>query len=223
MLQANNTKNGTGIAIYGTYTELRMLYDTIHHFAETLSEYKHKSDAAQSKLLMNFAYEVRKAKDESRLKDKFEFIGDNTLHELLGFQLVWTDIVIFLNLLRHCAGYTQSDKMHQAILYNLEYAVETAMTDYDPHGAHLVKEFLRYRLNITDEFAFILYQAAHIDFIRQKKGVKRFRELPRLLNNYFSKREKGYTDTVALFVVEASVQDTDVHEMEFRDFPEIVW
>lgn len=223
MLQANSTKNGTGIAIYGTYTELLMLYDTIHHFANTLSEHQHKSEAAQSKLLMNFAFEVRKAKDEQRLKDKFEFICDNTIHELLGFQLVWTDIIIFLNTLRHNAGYAQSDKLHQAVLYNLENAVEKALEEYDPKGAGAVKELLRFRLNITDEFAFLLYQAAHINFVKQKNGIKRFRDLPKLLNSYFSKREKGYTDTVAMFVVEASAQNTDVHEMEFNDFPEIVW
>ncbi len=37
MLQSYRTKSGTGISIFGDYADLKILYDTIHNFAETLT------------------------------------------------------------------------------------------------------------------------------------------------------------------------------------------
>lgn len=76
MLQAFPTKNGTGVSIFGDYGDLQMLYQTIHHFSETLDENRNPQKA-QHLLLMNFAYEVRKAFSGKRLVNKFSYPGDD--------------------------------------------------------------------------------------------------------------------------------------------------
>lgn len=70
MLQSNPTKKGTGIELWGDYGDLTRLYETIHKIGERLNEYK-KEEKGQSDIIMGFAYEVRKAFQHSRLKDKF--------------------------------------------------------------------------------------------------------------------------------------------------------
>jgi hypothetical protein len=223
MLQSYPTKNGTGISIFGDYAELNILYDTIHHFANTLDEHKNKRQKAQVQLLMNFAYEVRKASYGQRLTEKFTYSGDNIEHTLYGFQLVWTDILIFINVLRHNAGYNQSDKLQQAILYNLEYTVETSLFDYDPEGANQIKNFIGQQINITDEHAFIIYQALHIKYVSDKLGKTRFRKIPKMLAGHFSNWHNDYKELIASFQQSAKEQNCEVTDLEFSDFPEIVW
>lgn len=223
MLQSYPTKSGTGISIFGDHAELNVLYDTIHHFANTLDEHKNKRQKAQFQLLMNFAYEVRKASSGQRLIEKFTYNGDDIEHNLYGFRLVWTDLLIFISVLRHHAGYNQSNKIQQAVLYNLEYTVETSLFDYDPKGANEIKEYIGQRINITEEYAFIIYQALHIKYVSDKPGKTRFRKIPKLLATYFSSCHNDYKELIASFEQSAKEQNCDVTDLEFSVFPEIVW
>jgi len=116
MLQGYPTRSGTGIAIYGDYGDLRCLYDTVHHFAAAIDE-GNKLQKGQHQLLMNFAYEIRHAYMGTRLKKKINFYDDIEEQSQYGFQLVWTDILIFISVLQDNAGYLKSDKLHQANLY----------------------------------------------------------------------------------------------------------
>jgi hypothetical protein len=223
MLQSYPTKNGTGVSIFGDYADFNVLYDTIHHFANTLDEYKNKRQKAQVQLLMNFAYEVRKASYGQRLIEKFTYGGDNIEHTLYGLQLVWTDILIFISVLRHNAGYNQSDKLQQAILYNLEYAVESSLFAYDPVGANEIKNYIGQQINITDEYAFIIYQAIHIKYVSDKPGKTRFRKIPKLLGGHFLNWHNSYKELMHSLQQSAKEQNCEVTDLEFLEFPEIVW
>lgn len=223
MLQSSPTKNGTGISVFGTYAELDLLYETIHQVAKALDEIKDKSQEAQSNLLMNFAYEVRKASYGSRLKKKFTYSGDKIEHTLYGFQFVWTDILTFICTLRYNAGFRQSNKLQQAILYNLEYTVETSLFEYDPEGAHQIRDFIGKGININDDYAFMIYQALHIEFVTRKGGKARFRQIPVLLNSYFSRAGEDYKGLIASFEQSAKVQNCEVTDLAFSDFPKITW
>lgn len=222
MLQSFPTKSGTGISIFGDYGDLHILYDTIHHFANTLDDNKNPQKA-QHKLLMNFAYEVRKAYSGQRLIEKLTYDSDNIENTFYGFQLVWTDILIFISVLRHNAGYAQSDKLHQANLYLLEFIVEKALFEYDAEGANQIKNFIGQGINITDEHAFIIYQALHIKYVTDKKGKTRFRKIPQLLSRHFFKWNSDYQQLIASFQQSAREQKCEVTDLEFSDFPEIVW
>ncbi|MFT4152892.1 DUF6904 family protein [Parafilimonas sp.] len=222
MLQAYPTKNGTGISIFSNYGGLTLLYDTIHHIANSLNQ-KDSSQEAQFQLLMNFAYEVRKASSGQRLKEQFTFDGDDIRHTLYGFQLVWTDILIFINTLRYNAGYIQTDKLQQAVLYLLEYITEQALFDYDPVGASSIKELVAQRINVRSQYAFIIYQALHIKYVTEKAGKARFRKIPELIAAHFSEWRQEHKNLVASFQRLAKEQDCSIADLEFSDFPEIVW
>lgn len=222
MLQTFPTKAGTGISIFGDYGDLQMLYQTIHHFAETLDENR-KEQKGQHQLLMNFAYEVRKAYSGQRLIEKLSFDGDDVEHTFYGFQLVWTDMLIFINTLRFNAAYTRTEKLHQGALYLLEFLVEKALFDYDAEGAHKIKYLMNAGINIADEHAFIIYQAIHIKFVSSTPGKERFRKIPELMTNNFSSWKEDYKVLVASFQQSAKKENCDVTELGFSEFPEIVW
>ncbi|MBS1781047.1 MAG: hypothetical protein JST70_17105 [Bacteroidetes bacterium] len=222
MLQAYPTKNGTGVSIYGNYGELNSLYDTIHHVANSLDQHN-GAQGAQFQLLMNFAYEVRKASSGQRLKETFTYDADNIQHVLYGFRLVWTDILIFISVLRHNAGYSQSDKLQQATLYLLEHIIEQALFEYDSEGANAIKDFIGQRINISNEYAFIIYQALHIKYVTARAGKARFRKIPILIAAHFSEWQQGYKELVTSFQQSAKEQGCAVADLEFADFPEIKW
>jgi len=93
MLQATPTKGGTGIAIMGDYADLVTLNNVVHSMATSLQE-ENEELKGRFQLLMNFAHEIRKAYQEQRLKEKVEYL-DEKIYDYYGFQLVWTDVLIF--------------------------------------------------------------------------------------------------------------------------------
>lgn len=222
MLHASPTKNGTGITIYGDFGELGLLYEFIHHISCSLDE-AGKHTKAQHQLLMNFAYEVRKAYSGMRLFKELEYSGDDKRYPNYGFQLVWTDILVFISTLRNCAGYISTNKLQQSILYQLEYAVEEAAATYDAEGAKLISDLLRHQINTSSEYAFIIYQALHIQFVSERPGKTRFRKLPRLVNDLFSPWSNDYKGLISSFRRSAIEQNCDITDLEFSDFPEIKW
>nr|WP_319511382.1 hypothetical protein [uncultured Draconibacterium sp.] len=222
MLQGYPTKSGTGISIFGDYGDLYSLYSTVHEIANSLDEYNERLKA-QNQLLMNFAYEIRKAYSGNRLTDKLIFEGDDKEMYYYGFHCVWTDILIFIATLRYNAGYIQTEKLHQANLYMLEYVVEKAMFDYDAEGASIIQYFIGQRINVTNKFAFIIYQALHIHFVSARTGKKRFRNIPSLIGDFFSERGQEYKNLIASFETSAIEQNCEITDLEFDTFPDIKW
>ena len=222
MIQAYPTKQGTGVAIYGDYGDLNALYETVHQIADSLDE-NNKFQKGQFQLLMNFAYEIRKAFSGERLKEKFIYDGDEASVAFYGFQIVWTDILIFINVLRHNAGYFQTNKLHQGSLYYLEYIVEKALFDYDAVGANNIKDFIAQRINILDMCVFQIYQILHIKFVSERPGKTRFRKIPDFIINHFSSRSIEYNELIASLKDMAKEQNCDITDLEPNEFPEIKW
>lgn len=222
MLQGYPSKNGTGIFIYGTPGDMEYLYHVVHDIAKHLDE-NNQFQAAQSSLLMNFAYELRKAYMGHRLKEEFTFAGSDEKYTYYGVDCVWTDILIFIATLRHNAGFTTTDKLTQSMLYMLEHIVEKALFDYDPQGANNIKEFIGHRIDITNKYSFIIYQALHIEFVSSIKGKKRFRNIPNLLIKYFDTHSQEYKELIKSFEKSAKEEGCEITDLEFSDFPEIVW
>lgn len=183
MIRAYTTKKGTGIAIYGDYTDLNLLHEVIHKIAMALDA-DNDLQSGKHQLLMNFAYEIRKAKEQARLIENFDINGEQVTY--YGTQIVWPDILIFTNVLRQYAGYLAIDKLEQSMLYLLEYSIENAMLQYDEVGAKDLKKLISTGLYINQPYIFQLYQYVHSDFTSQSSGKRRFRKLYGMLREYLS-------------------------------------
>lgn len=220
MLKSEPTKSGTGISIYGTYDELDFLYMIVHKIADVLNE-NNEYQRGQHMLLMNFAYEIRKAKDQSRLIEKSNIDGvDITVY---GFQIVWTDMMIFLSTLRYNAGYTSLDKLEQSVLYMLEFIVEDAARRYDAEGALKLEPILKSGLYIGHKYVFQIYQTIHSEFISKTKGKRRFRNISNFLWLYLSPLSQDHLGLIDSLEFSAKKHNCNVFDLEIRDFPEIVW
>jgi hypothetical protein len=225
MLYGYPTKNGTGIVILGDSLDLESLYTTIHQLSLSFfaPNGNNERTKGQNQLLMNFAYEIRKAYSGNRLKEKSHSNCENKGIYYYGTKFVWTDILIFISVLRHAAGYILTDKLHQSNLYMLEHIVETSLNTYDPIGAKQIKFFIGQRINITNKYVFIIYQALHIRFITEKTGKQRFRNIPQLFLDYFSEYGVKYKELIDSFQKSAIEQGCEITELEFSEFPNIKW
>ncbi|WP_432327994.1 DUF6904 family protein [Mucilaginibacter sp. P25] len=76
MLQAYPTKNGTGVSIFGDYGDLKSLYEVVHGIAVSINA-DIPTQKGQNQLLMNFAYEIRKAYQGQQLTEEMRFPGKN--------------------------------------------------------------------------------------------------------------------------------------------------
>lgn len=182
MLQGFSTKNGTGITFFGDYCDLRSLYLTIGKISERVSL---GDDDPQFITLMSFSYDVRKAYSEQRLKDEITFDGDRNI-EYLGFQYLWTDLLVFSNVLRHQAAYTATDDLDQANLYLLEHLIKKALDEYDPQGAVELKKLIGQGIDVTNPLLVQINEFVNIEYLKLKPTKERFRNLYSLMVSHFS-------------------------------------
>lgn len=140
-----------------------------------------------------------------------------------GFQLVWTDMLIFINTLRENAGFIATDRRCQANLYLLEYVTEQALLQYDGEGARDIVQLIGRGQGINGELAFIIYQTLHIEFVSQRGGKARFRKIPHLLRSYFSSWSREHNRLIQDLKASALANGCEIHELEFSNFPDIKW
>ncbi len=220
MLKANPTKSGTGISIYGDFENLTILYSVIQNIADSLDE-DHELQSGQFKLLMNFAYEIRKAKDAHRLKEKIQIENDTITY--YGTQFIWPDILIFSNVLRQNAGYLSLNKLKQSFVYLLEYIIENALMEYDPVAGENLKSLIGKGLSINQKYIFQIYQTIHYNFVRNTKGEKRFRDLYKSLNNYLSSDSTVHKNMMKQLEESAKRLKCDIMDIEVQDNHSIEW
>lgn len=220
MLFGRPTKNGTGIELSGDYYDLKSLYKTIHMAADALNEYQENLNG-QFKLLMNFGYEIRKAYEGSR---EVLVLSENEIkYTYYGVKIIWTDVILFSATLRHNIGYIKSNQESQGIIYLLENAINMALDYYDPIGASKIGAILEGRINVSDKYLFLIYQALHYDFISLKLGKTRFRKIPELILSYFEHSNEKRIEFVESLKRSADNFKCNILDIEIEtEFP-IIW
>lgn len=220
MFISRPTRKGTGIAFYGKEADLKSLHEIVHYLAED-SDPDNKLSKGKNLLLMNFAYEVRKAFSGMRLAGSAK---DPELFGLLGFSIVWTDILLFTNALRQAAGRRATDEPLLKHLDSLESAVHKGIQSYDGKMGDMLSRYVGMRIPTEDEFIFQIYQALHIEFVSMTFGGKsRFRKIPSILEDYFSLFSPIRIKLIGQLTLLAFESNCDPADLGFEDFPEIVW
>ncbi len=224
MLFSKPTPSGTGVTIYGQASELDLLYEVIHELADTLDEYEEEKKG-RHQLLMCFAYDVRKALSGDIIKQEFVIKGSDGFVTHYGFSVVWIDVLLFTNVLRSQSEFFTDNKRHQALLYNLEMAVEAALIEYDEEGATEIIPLIGKGIDIRKKYIFLIYEHAHIAFTSTIPSSPRFREIPLLINQFFNsstKYHKVLIKKIEKIAKESNSRGVDLG-LEEEDFPEIIW
>ncbi len=217
MLMAEPTKSGTGITIMGDTFDLRALYETIHFLSESSC-----FNPSQEEYLLAFAYEVRKARDNYRKDYKLRVDGETTL-TYQGFNMIWTEILFTVSQLRHSASFQLTLSNHQAVLYQLESIIESALISYDKKVG--LEVFQRFKAVPTVSSSFLTVYINDLSFDYTHKmgcGKKRFKLLPSLLDkmNWFS---KDYQEFHSKMVTMRDGKVPPDELFEYQEWKEIKW
>ena len=123
MLTYSLLKNHAGILLIGDYTSLKTFHEVVHEVNE-------KSPLLLDKegLFLALAYDVRKAYEKQRevieAPKHFPEIGTR-----YGVQILWPVLLVQCRMLRASLAYIETNKWQQAVAYNLEAVIESALKD----------------------------------------------------------------------------------------------
>jgi hypothetical protein len=216
MLTSAPTKFGTGITLYGDFLDLETVHRTIHKIA---------SDGTAEERMANFmlalAYDIRKAKENRRETRKLGVTKEESA-KYKGVAVLWPFFLVQVALLRHHAGYRDTNQRDQACLYLLEDCAITSLLAYDRQvGAECVELFLNFPTLPNDYlFEFCSDRAKH--FVTLPVG-SRFQALPRLLRSIWWLSPE-YNTFAGELKEQAEKHGCSPHELQDRsDWPDFKW
>lgn len=121
MLTYSLLKNHAGILLTGDYDSLRTLHEVVHEVNEQTPLLQGKESG-----FLGLAYDARKAYEKQRKVLKAPTHSPE-IGIRFGVEILWPVILVQSRVLRVSMGFIPSTKLQQAIAYNLEAVIESAL------------------------------------------------------------------------------------------------
>lgn len=215
MLYIIPTKHGLGLEMWGTYDDLNNFYHFIAKFWNDEEKINQKGFDNRDYLISSFSYEIRKAKEGSRLKSDRNHL---TYEEgsYLGVQISWVHFLFSLNALKFNMRYAETNKFDTSQILLIEFWLEKAMYSYDAVGAVNLTAFIEDAIYGGNKYIYQYMRSINLDFFQLGGGKKAFRKLPDLLKRavYYTDEYKDYE---AFLTAEAKRLNCEISDLEFND------
>ena len=127
MFEFKMTPHQTGMALWGDYAALERLHRFIHRVVEDSPVIEDKEG-----FVLGLAYDFRKAFERKRNEGWRAQARDRNRCRTYGVEILRPVLLIQTGMLRHAMGFIATDKLDQAIMYELEHVVETALQTATP-------------------------------------------------------------------------------------------
>ena len=137
MLNFELTKNHTGIILWGDYDTLERLHEFVHKVVANSILMQDKES-----FILGLAYDVRKAIERQRRESHKDCGGDQI--KIYGVEILWPVILVQLGVLRHAMSYMTTNRLDQAIMFELEHVVELATHAAMPSTADEIMNAMRH-------------------------------------------------------------------------------
>ncbi|WP_430613205.1 DUF6904 family protein [Flavobacterium sp. JP2137] len=225
MLYIIPTKNGIGVEIWGTREDLDIFYSFIGQFWNYEEKLTQKGFENRDNLISSFSYEIRKAKEEQRLKrNKSHFSFEE--QKYFGAQISWVHFLFSLVAIKYNMRYYPTNKLDISQLLNLEFWLEKAMNDYDKITAEKLVGFIEDGLHGGNEYIYQYMRSLDVDFLQLGGGKKSFRKLPDLLKRgiFYTEEYKDYENFLKTESqkLNCSISDLEINDDDF-DYDKIAW
>lgn len=172
MLYAENNKRCSAIVIFGDYYDLRDVHTVIHYLID-----KGLLSPTMRDFLLEFAYDLRKAYEGSR--KVIERGGDSfDKATYRGVEIYWPYYLVYLRLLRQCAGRTNTLRRHQGVLYHLEGLVEQALLEVEGDIPDRIMGWIDHSPGFNDDYLPEWIRTCCRYYVEGPRGKRR---VPRLL------------------------------------------
>lgn len=209
------TKKGFGVELWGTREDLDNLYNVIGKFWNDENYSGKPGFENRDKLISGFSYEIRKAKEDSRLKR-------NTSHfsfeeqEHFGTQISWVHFLFSLTAVKFNMRYYETNKFDISQILLVEFWLEKAMRQYDDVGASTLVGFIEDGLYGANNYIYHYMRSINLDYFLAGGGKNGFRQLPELLKRgiFHTDQYKEYEDYLNQ---EAKRLNCEINDIEIDD------
>ncbi len=180
MLYLIPTKRGLGAELWGTYDDLRTIYEVIGKFWNQEDFLEKKGFDSRDKIISGFVHQIRKAYEGRRLtKDHSHFTLENIKH--FGCQISWVHILFSLSAIRFNMRFFESNKLDLAIVLQLEYWIENSIRNFDEIGARQLQGYVSDGIYQGNPYTYQFMRSINADYFELGGGKSAFRKLPKLL------------------------------------------
>lgn len=209
------TKKGFGVEIWGTYDDLHNFYEVLGKFWNHEDGLQIKGDENRDKLISGFSYEIRKAKEGSRLKRKSNHFSYEE-QEYFGTQISWVHFLFSLTAIKYNMRFRETNKFDIAMILQIEFWLEKAMNSYDETGAKSLIGFIDDGLYAANSSIYQFMRSINLQYFMLGGGKRAFRKLPDLLKRgiFFTNEYKEYEDFLKK---EAERLNCNISEMDIND------
>lgn len=133
MLEFKLTPHHTGLTLWGDYASLERLHAFIHRIVEESHVIEDKDG-----FVLGLAYDVRKAFERQRSEGVRSHFDDEDRCSIFGVEILWPVILVQTGVLRYAMGFIPTSKLDQAIMFELEHVIESAVRAAMPTTAEEV-------------------------------------------------------------------------------------
>lgn len=215
MLYLIPTKNGLGVEIWGTYEDLKNLYNVVSKFWNHEEFIGDKFHQNRDKVISGFSYELRKGYDGYRLKkDHSHFYFES--NKYFGFQISWVQMLFTLSTLRYNMRFFESNKYDLSIFLQLEYWLENSMTEYDEVGAQTLIDYISDGIYLGNNYIYQYMRVINYDYFLLGGGKKNFRKLPELLKRSVYSTDE-YNSYLKFLEDCAKKEKCDISDLELKE------
>lgn len=121
MLEFRLTPNHAGLVLWGDFDTLHRLHTFIHRIVEESCIISDKEG-----FILGLAYDVRKAYSGQR-SEELRGDGETERYLIYGVEILWPVLIAQVGILRHAMSFIPNNKLDQAVMFELEYHLETAI------------------------------------------------------------------------------------------------
>lgn len=171
------TKKGLGVEFWGSYDDLRAIYDVFSDFWELDFE-----EPNRFSIISNICYETRHAYQGERLKrDSSHFGQDQVPH--FGFRISWVQLLFLIAFINHKKKISSPYKLLDGIMLLIEHWTEKSLESYDKVTGKLVIPFVGNAIDGANPYIYYYLRFINAEFFALKGGKKGFKHLPYLMSS----------------------------------------
>lgn len=205
MIFAKPTKFNAGLTIYGDYVDFTSLHSTIYELAD-----EKNNDLGQiSEYLLVLAYEIRHAYQGDRLTLQMEGNSAKEPNDsaYLGFNILWTEFLPQLVMLRDAASYQILNRSIQADLWRLEACAEEALLKADAKIGLECMNWLKNAPRFSTDYYLEFISDSSYSYVHRYSGKRRIKYLPDILRQMscYSRAYKEFVAGLETFAAEKAV------------------
>ncbi|WP_043946775.1 DUF6904 family protein [Ralstonia solanacearum] len=126
MLEYRLTPNHAGVALWGDFATLHRLHGFIHYVVQESVYIEDKEG-----FVLGLAYDMRKAFSGQRSEDHRGESKDDRCR-IYGVEVLWPVLLTQVGVLRQAMAFTPTNKLDQAIMFELEHVTESAVRAATP-------------------------------------------------------------------------------------------